>query len=456
MKLTTYPRISSSFALGTFCLSVLGCAAETADSASDGAVDSLGKRSAALEERGPVQVLRATRFPMSRYGSSWTNVSYTLLVNNLAYAKSVEILAQTPDGTWQSLPASYRTSVGNNQEIWEAHANLDSTRFYARYQVAGKTYLDNNNGHNYSMVGVGANLYNNTDVLLWAFPTDLSPESTSVGVSVTLRNIAYSKKVNLVYSTDHWMTVRSAPLRHSYIHVYGYGSAPSPNEANVEFWQGSAEIGADAQQVEYAVSYEANGQTYWDNAFGANYVEKRPGAPNVITTPRQPPPRDLADTSCAIRLTSLGTREVGTRGNYETDCSYRPSPDCMGRLMWFGQVRVSKEKAEANAQPFVRYRSTDDLNTWKETPASRAGTDVDGSVMYEFDFAAIRPGPDDRTQGIELIPFLRLADGSRLFDHNAHADPAANYRVGSLYREPGATETGWRYAEPNACSATRL
>lgn len=251
-------------------MAVPGCAPDDADG-DDEATDTAAE---AITAGDAVQLERAALFTMSKYGFTQNNTQFHVAVANLDYTKSVTIVAQGAGGAWFEIPASYERSAGDNKEIWGAYTNTDLTQFAVRYTVLGQTYWDSQNGANYTLVGQGQNLYHGINVLA-ARPASLYGTSSSASLAAYVRNLAYGKQVNVVYTTDGWATVRTAPLGYEYREYYGYGSAASPDDAGIELWSGSFDVGSSASRIDYAVSYQVNGQTYWDNNRGANYVAYR-------------------------------------------------------------------------------------------------------------------------------------------------------------------------------------
>lgn len=87
-----------------------------------------------------------------------------------------------------------------------------------------------------------------------------------LSVTVSVDNLAYSKVVEIVYrdSDNQWKT---APA--SYRHAAG---------GNKEVWEASwvrnLRSGLPALDLEFAVKYQVNGQTYWDNNGGQNHKVK--------------------------------------------------------------------------------------------------------------------------------------------------------------------------------------
>ena len=156
---------------------------------------------------------------------------------------------------------------------------------------------------------------------------------------------------------------------------------------------------------------------------------------------------DQADRACQVVLTSVAPRELGAPGNYMTD---------RGLLVWFAEGQLAPSVALEGGVPALLYRSTDDPGAWLEAPATVTNVESDGSLQFEARMIALRPGPDDGTQGAELIPFSRFPTGGRLFDHNVYPGPFENYRLGTP--PPGAiVDTSspdaqrWRYDRSSAC-----
>lgn len=88
---------------------------------------------------------------------------------------------------------------------------------------------------------------------------------------VTLKNLAYAKQVEIVYTVDGWQTQRQASAAYSSTFWYGaYSSASNPNALGAEEWTFGLDV-SGGSTVEYAIAYTVDGQTYWDNNFGHNY-----------------------------------------------------------------------------------------------------------------------------------------------------------------------------------------
>lgn len=198
-------------------------------------------------------------------GPEYDYVYGKILVDNLAYAKSVTV-HYTFDGlTWSDSSASYKASVPGNKEIWtyQVSGNFRSIRFALKYEVNGTTYWDNNGGKDYTINMWGYYIDPASNIVLnyASMYPDGTPEQTFAFYGTALvKNLAYAKKVSVVYTTDGWKTTKTAAAT--------YNSA-YPN--NYEAWNFAVEKLSAEATVEFALSYDVNGTTYWDNNFGLNY-----------------------------------------------------------------------------------------------------------------------------------------------------------------------------------------
>lgn len=221
---------------------------------------------------GEVRLLSGFSSVSHKYGFTWQDVTFSLVVQNLAYDKQVAIHVNNQDGTWVDLPATYAGPADDGRELWKVtyqYANGTTPRdleFVAKYTVNGQTYWDNNNGQNYFLGQNQGTLLHGTNVLVAG--SSLSSDGYFT-VSVDVQNLAYDKQVKVVYTTDNWATVHEGFASYSSGYTYAYAYLPSPNTYGVERWLFSIP-GTGAQNIQFAVAYTVNGQTYWDNNFGHN------------------------------------------------------------------------------------------------------------------------------------------------------------------------------------------
>lgn len=182
-------------------------------------------------------------------------------VENLGFAKQVIVHYTTNGGTtWNTLNASYSKSIGSNREIWSFTTSMQySLQFAVEYKVNGQSYWDNNGGSNYSLSFPNTNFALGVpNVINW---TNIFLTGGTFSGDIVLKNLAYAKTVNVVYSTDNWVTTQT--LSASYDSSLGN---------NLELWKFNTVMGPTINQIKYYISYSVSGNTYYDNNFGSNYT----------------------------------------------------------------------------------------------------------------------------------------------------------------------------------------
>lgn len=237
---------------------------------------------------GEIKLIKENSRSSSYRGYNWEDGVFQAQVANLAYAKQVAVHVKKTDGTWYDYPMSFGYSSGNNREVWTApfSVSYDGTNtlpdtgpvieFALKYTVNGVTYWDNNNGANYKVTrGAGTYLAPGVNVAIGNY----SPSVTvSYGESfwygnITVRNIAPTKVVKVVYTTDNWATTKTVNATYTAgTWGYGYSYTPQPNVMGFEEWDFRIPDVGPGSTIKYAIAYTVNGVTYWDNNNGINYT----------------------------------------------------------------------------------------------------------------------------------------------------------------------------------------
>lgn len=236
---------------------------------------------------GEVSLIKAASFSSYYHGFSWEDGRFEAQVANLGYAKQVTAYVKRTSGAWVDYPLSYLHSSGGNKEVWAAEFHNESwvtgrkdltdtgdiIEFAIKYTVNGQTYWDNNGTANYKLPhGAGTLLGAGKNVSVYEFaPTLNVGQGTAAYGHVTVRNLSPTKTVNIIYTTNNWATTKTATATYSPYWYQGYSSTPNPNTLGFEEWAFTLDV-STGTQLQYAVSYTVNGQTYWDNNGGANYV----------------------------------------------------------------------------------------------------------------------------------------------------------------------------------------
>ncbi len=130
---------------------------------------------------------------------------------------------------------------------------------------------------------------------------------------------------------------------------------------------------------------------------------------------------DLADHDCQVVLRDVG-RVHGKHGPYAT---------VDGWFVWEGSVDVARGAVDDGATIVVQYRR--DERDWHEVVAfAEEGAGTDGYQRFTFQFweGVIRDGEGGTNfldMRLELIPLLRMPDGTRVYDHNRVANDLDSY-----------------------------
>lgn len=237
---------SLAFALAALGPS-LGCdAAPSGDASSE---------TAEIQQAGAVRLVSGS---VQQACSTCFTLAGKAVVRNIADQKRV-FFAYTvgASGVWSEEPLRYVGPAGPGEEVWELPPasigfvrESDRVEFAVKYVVNGQEHWDNNHGNNYAVVRNAIALAPDVNVLLDRTWSD-------GGGLVAVRDLGFEKKVTVVYSTDHWATTKSVEARFD-----------RSSGAGVEVWRFAI---PERTSLEAAISYSANGQTYWDNNFGRNY-----------------------------------------------------------------------------------------------------------------------------------------------------------------------------------------
>lgn len=217
-----------------------------------GVMGAFGGNITAKASSNPVQMYSMDHY-FSKYGISQYNVY--IQVDASSAANKAVYVHHTSDSDWVDTAATYFTSLDSNTEIWKANISGTNTGEYAiKYVGDGVTYWDNNDGNNYTL----NNVLGTANVKAIRRMYSLS----GYCIRAVVKNLSPTKTVTVRYTEDNWATYKDANL--SYV--------SSTTGTNDELWTVTLDIDEDnSSSVQYCIRYDVNGQTYWDNNFGANY-----------------------------------------------------------------------------------------------------------------------------------------------------------------------------------------
>ncbi len=233
-----------------------------------------------------IQLLSAKNVIVRHEGSAHQHLAFSMTVQHLAVEKLVEVVWAGEDGAWHSLPAEYRSSTGQQREIWFAEAFFSlaaeevplpgDVQFALHYRAGGQDCWDNNDWHNYTInADSGVRTGDGFPVVNVDFQPGLRPGQQYYPITVAVRHSLRPKEVYVRWTVDHWRHAQTSAcffLRKHWDRLLG-SNARNPNRYDCGIWITHLNVG-DAFGVEYAIGCETAGGTLWDNNLGANYVAR--------------------------------------------------------------------------------------------------------------------------------------------------------------------------------------
>ncbi len=271
-----------------FVFTIISCSND--DGLDSNPVTLSNKNNSRLAATENVKLLKVFTSSDALYGFASYVRRFKVEVKNLAYNKNVVISHKMADGSWKDYTLNYISSTSNNTEIWgsdititnsnyvgETPSLLFADEFVARYEVNGTKYWDNNGGQNYKVGNLeGTFLRSDLNVSVDTYYSAIYnsySNSNIFSVQVDVRNISPTKLVSVVYTTDNWNTVKTAPLNFTPTLTVGARQwLTSPNRFGMERWIANIDIPKTIDAVKYAVVYKVNGVEYWDNNYEQNYT----------------------------------------------------------------------------------------------------------------------------------------------------------------------------------------
>lgn len=180
--------------------------------------------------------------------------------------------------SWNSIPASYLSTVSDQEELWTFLVPASVTEFAIAYHADGAIYWDNNGGKNYSGAHYGYNAWLGDSPLFFGpelqwtyiavagetFTSGYDPNAATFTGGVWIQNHPAAKTVTVVYTDDQWQTVKTVSAQPLQGPIYPSG---------VELWSFQAPVkpGTPAANIEFAVALKRGNETFWDNNYGRNF-----------------------------------------------------------------------------------------------------------------------------------------------------------------------------------------
>ncbi|RYZ58306.1 MAG: hypothetical protein EOP07_07420 [Proteobacteria bacterium] len=229
-----------------------------------------------------VKPLFTVNVPMTRYGINWQITQTRLLVKNIGYVKELTLVYDI-DGKEKRASATYYGPADNGYEIWEAYSNIPqgTASYRIDYKVEGQSFVDDNEGTLYPLIE-GPLFYANQNVSQILSGREFYYDYAGFTAAVR-SDLGSSKNVTLHYTFDDFKTVKELRMNFQIQYLYGYGLIDSPSHNTEIFHASLGNIPDSVALIQYYLSYEVDGKTYYDNNFGNNYSMPRAKTSKVET-----------------------------------------------------------------------------------------------------------------------------------------------------------------------------
>jgi maltose 6'-phosphate phosphatase len=233
-----------------------------------------------------IKLLYAKNLITRKTTATEQNLSFVVLVENLAYDKTVDVEWAGEDGVWHTLPASYHSSIDCEKEYWVARMAFTlspdeslpgNIQFALRYRVAGAEYWDKHHGKNYSIqADSGIEPGPDTLVLNTGFEDSLTDGGSLLPITVSINTSLQARSVTVHWTSDKWKTTHESPCRFArdYWDTEWLSNARNPNHYGSQVWQGTLKV-KDAFLIHYKILCETGQRVIWDDNFGHDYVVQR-------------------------------------------------------------------------------------------------------------------------------------------------------------------------------------
>ncbi len=240
-----------------------------------------------------IELLYVENIIARKRGAIHQELTFCLRVRNLSHTKQVEVRWAGEDGIWETLPATYVASSGNNDEIWLAHAMRQASptaslpgniEFVCSLRAAGGEYWAKPEHDNYRCeADSGLRLGSGLTLLHVGYQPQLEEDQKQLTIDVAVNTLLNPQEVFVEWTDDGWRTrqrARCAPARDHWDKAR-QSNARNPNQYGVQLWTARLRV-RDAYRIDYAIGCVTPAGTRWDNNRGNNYTARH-AALRVLT-----------------------------------------------------------------------------------------------------------------------------------------------------------------------------
>lgn len=200
-------------------------------------------------------------------------------VADLGPDKQVGLVYTTDGSQWDYLPLQHLEDLGNDDERWGYHNNFShrdyAMRFALRYEVNGQIFWDNHGNQDYFVGDVppywGREVAQLETETYWR--TVGSAGSHAVGeahlaLDIAVREGGQDVTVGIVWTKDGWSSAEWGAATYDASLLDGFATYALDIAVGTGLKGPAVDTTFD---VFYAVFYEVDGVTYWDNNDGQDY-----------------------------------------------------------------------------------------------------------------------------------------------------------------------------------------
>jgi maltose 6'-phosphate phosphatase len=205
-----------------------------------------------------------------------------MMVENIGYDKQVDVIWRGEEGDWNTLAASYHSTLEPNKEYWLAEAQCQLTsekslpgniEFALRYRSSGNEVWDNNQSLNYSsQADSGIKMAEHRQILNIGFSNKLLENQNYFPITIAVDRSLRAEKVTVHWTTDNWQHSHKTVcyFKRQYWDKEFLSNARNPNQYGTELWKGWLKI-SNVFRLQYSLSCESQGRIIWDNNEDNNY-----------------------------------------------------------------------------------------------------------------------------------------------------------------------------------------
>lgn len=184
-----------------------------------------------------------------------------LLVRNLAYRKQVSVRLRLEDGYAKDVDAHYVRSLPGGLEVWAADGVVRGSPSCGAFFVSATVTQAGSTQGTAEQRIEGCGRWASEPVRVQRIPGAFETHG-----SVLVANLALEKNVSVVYSTDSGASWRKRAATY----------VPWSNALGFEQWSFRFTPEERQGDIVFAVAFEVDGKTFWDNNFGSNYLVAGP------------------------------------------------------------------------------------------------------------------------------------------------------------------------------------